>query len=102
MGGRVSNRDGSHENLLDVEVLIRREMESVSKEPRINSSLRDRRRERVPSAKPKGMENRSINNKSNHSLTCSMDNVGLEAHKRANSSWGEGWDTAELSDTFTD
>ena len=56
----------------------------------------------MPSAKLNGMENRSINNKINHSLTCSMDNVGHEAHKRANSSWSEGWDTAELSDTFTD
>ena len=76
--------------ILDVEVLIRREMESVSKEPRINSSLRDRRRERVPSAKLNRMENRNINNKTNHSLTCSMGNVGHEAHKRAKSSLGQG------------
>ena len=101
-GWVVCSRDGSHDNLLDVEVLIRRETESVSEEPRINSSLRNRRRERVPSAKLNGMENRNTNNKINHSLTCSMDNVGHEAHKRANSAWGEGCDTAVLSDTSTD
>ena len=56
----------------------------------------------MPSAKLNGMENRNINNKTNHSLTCSMDNVGHEAHKRANSSLGQGCDTAVLSDNFTD
>ena len=86
---------------MDVEVLIRRETENSRMEQRTNSSQRDRNGRRCPCAKRKGMENRNINNKTNHSLNCAMHIAGHAANKRANCFWGQGCDTAVVSYTRT-